>query len=182
MASIGVQENRKRKRNPSGRDISTHQLHAKKIKSEKTAHSRLKGNSKGGAISPRFGTTARQNDDSDDSNKHTLEPTNLKASSNETSKPKQRRERLKPRHEATSDTQNGPTKQNHKKQDKEWEVADKPTLTAQLASKFPGPDGAVEVQPKEMSSKKGSVWDVSSPSGGRFLDMDPLLSEDEKYV
>ena len=182
MASAGVQENRKRKRNTSGRDIGSHQRHAKKIKSEKTAHSRLKGNSKDSAISPRFATTVRPTEDSNDSNKQTLKPTNTNANPNETSKLKQKRKKIKPGDKTTPDTQNGPTKQNHKKQGKRREVADKTTLTAQLASKLPESDGAVAVQSKEMSRRKGSVWDVSSPSGGRFLDIDPLITKDEKYI
>ncbi len=159
MASTDVQENRKRKRNTSGRDINSHR-HAKKIKIAKTTRPRLKGNPQDSAISPRFGTTTTENEDSNGSNKRTLDPTNANAVSNET-KAKKRRERLKRGDETASD----------KKRGKKREVAE-----------LGGSDGAIAIHSRDVSRRKGPVWDVSSPSGGRFLDIDPLISNDEKYV
>ena len=182
MASTDARENRKRKRNTSSRDTSSHHRHAKKIKSEKTDRSQLKGNSKDSATSPRFGILTRENEGSNGSNTPALEPSNANANSNKTSKANKRRERLKGGNETIPDAQNDSTKQNRKKKGKKREATDKPTLTAQSASKLLRPDGAVEVHSKGMNSRKGSVWDISSPTGGRFLDMDPLFSKDEKYV
>ena len=164
MASTDAQENRKRKRNTSGRDANSHR-HAKKIKIAKTTRPRLKANSQDSAISARFGTTTTENEDSNGSNKQTLEPTNANASSTET-KAKKRRERLKRGDETASDIQN------HKKQGKKREVV----------AEHPGSDGAIAVHSKDVSGRKGPVWAISSPSGGRFLDIDPVISNDEKYV
>lgn len=159
MASTDVQENRKRKRNTSGGDTNSRR-HAKKIKIAKTTRPRSKANPQDSAISPRIGTTTTENEGSNGSNKRTLDPTNANASANET-KAKKRRERLKRGDETASD----------KKQGKKREVA-----------ALAGSDGAIAIHSKDVSTRKGPVWDVSSPSGGRFLDIDPLISNDEKYV
>jgi hypothetical protein len=182
MASTDiVQENRKRKRNTSGRETSSHQRHAKKIKTEKAGRSQLKGNTEDSVISPKCGTPTRGNENSNGSNKPALEPSNANPTSNKT-KAKKRRERVKRGDKTTPNAQNRSTKQNRKKQSKKLEAAEKTTLTAQSASKVLRSDGVVEDHSKGMNIRKGSVWDISSPSGGRFLDMDPLFSKDEKYV
>ena len=175
MASTDARENRKRKRN-----TSSHQRHAKKIKSEKTDHSQLRRRSNDNAISQRFGIPTRENNGSNGSKKPVLEPSI--ANSNKTSKAKKRRERMKRGEQTTPDAQNDSTNQNRKKQDKKLEAADKLTLTTQSAFKLLRSDGAVEVNSKGVESRKGPVWDISSPSGGRFLNMDPLFSKDEKCV
>jgi len=181
MASIDAQKNRKRKRNTASGDTGSYRRHPKKIKIEKTDFSQLKNNTEISAVSPRFGIPTRQNENSNGSNKPALEPSNTNTSSNKT-KAKKRKGRVKAEDDTTADAQNDSTKQNRKKQGKKREAAQKTTLTVQSESKLLRSDGAVEVHSKGMNSRKGSVWDISSPSGGRFLDMDPLFSKDERYA